>query len=243
MMNNLKSIQDLIEVTNCRFVSLKYLGEKGEIQQIDVPANLILENSEYIIADLDIDLRDSKAFMDPFRSMPTITVFCHKRSIRNLAREKLYELSGSTTHYVDFRASISFWIINNELQKNDFSPMQADPFDLYANLRSEIMSIADEIKIDILSHHYGSSSGESVINISAQNMLKLADDILVTKFIISNCAASYNFMSFFTTPDHKNNLHVSYRDINTNRQVQYEILAHNYAELYELIVTCFRFHQ
>lgn len=236
-MSNFKHIQDLIEVTNCQFVSFKYLGRNGENQQFDIPANLIKTNKEYILNECDIELEESRAFIDPFRSISTVTVFCYKKSADNSAREMLRKLSDSGHHYNNFQASISFWVTNNELEQNDFLPMQADPYDLYANLRSEISSIVDDIKINILSHHYGDSYGESVINISAENIFKLAQDILVTKFIISNCAASYNFLSSFVAFNHSRNLQIICDDKILNKQVRYELLVRNQIELYEALTS------
>jgi glutamine synthetase len=236
-MSDFKHIQDLIEVTNCQFVSFKYLGSNGKNQQFDVPAKLITDRKEYIAKEFDINLAESRAFVDPFRSVPTITVFCYKKSADNSIRATLRTLSDSTQHYNNFQASISFWVTNNELEQNDFLPMQADPYDLYANLRSEISAIADDIKINILSHHYGYSYGESVINISAENIFKLAEDILITKFIISNCAASYNFVSSFVAFNHSRNLRIMYDDMNSHKQVRYEVLVRNQIDLYKSLIT------
>lgn len=236
-MSDFKHIQDLIEVANCQFVSFKYLGPNGENQQFDIPAKLIKDRKDYIAKDFDINLAESRAFMDPFRSAPTITVFCCKRSADSSIRTTLKHLSDSTRNYNNFQASISFWVANNELEQNDFLPMQADPYDLYANLRSEVSSIADDIKINILSHHYGYSYGESVINISAENIFKLAEDILITKFIISNCAASYNFESSFVAFNRSKNLQITYDDMNSHKQVRYEVLVHNQIELYQSLIS------
>lgn len=239
-MSNFKHIHDLIEVTNCQFVSFKYFGKDGQIQQFDIPAKLIKGKEDYIATEFDIDIAESRVFVDPFRSMPTISVFCYKRSGDNSNLVKLQKISDSHRNHNNFQASISFWITNNELEPNDFVPMQADPYDLYANLRSEISVIADEIKINILSHHYGHSYGESVINISAENIFKLAEDILVAKFIISNCAASYNFQSSFVAFNHSRNLQVVCNDINANKLLRCEGLVHNQTELYELLMSFIR---
>lgn len=236
-MSDLQHIQDLIEVTNCQFVSFKYFGGDGQIQQFDVPVKLIQDQREYVTKEFDINLAGSRAFIDPFRSLPTITVFCYKSSSKNSSRVKLQELSNVSQNYNNFRASISFWIINNELEQNDFASMQSDPYDLYANLRSEISSIADDVKINILSHHYGHSYGESVINISAENIYKLAEDISITKFIISNCAASYNFVSSFVVFNHSSNLRIICDAINSNKQLKYEELVRNQIELYDSLLS------
>lgn len=236
-MSDFKNIQDLIEVANCQFVSFKYFTEGGEIQQLDIPAKLINGQEDYIARELDINLADSRVFVDPFRSLPTITVFCHKNSGNNSTRARLQKLSESAQNYNNFQASISFWITNNELEQNNFLPMQADPYDLYANLRSEISCIADNIKINIFSHHYGYSYGESVINISAENLFKLAEDIVVTRFIISNCSASYNFASSFVAFNHSRNLQIRCNDIILHQKLKYELLIHNQIELYELLIS------
>ena len=236
-MSDFQHIQDLIEATDCQFVSFKYCGTNGQNQQFDVPAKLIKARKKDVVKEFDIDLAESRAFLDPFRSIPTVTVFCCKKSADNSMRTKLRILSDSTRHYNNFQASISFWVVSNELESNDFLPMQADPCDLYANLRSEISSIAGDLKINILSHHYGYSYGESVINISADNIFKLAEDILVTKFIISNCAASYNFINSFFAVDHLRNLQITCADVIANKRVIYEVLVRNQIELYQSMIS------
>lgn len=236
-MNNLQPILDLIEVTNCQFVSFKYFAKDGQMQQFDVPAKLIQKQEEYITKEFDINLEQIRAFVDPFRSMPTISVFCYKKAVDNSGLLRLEKIANSNKNCNNFQASISFWVENNELEQNDFVSMQADPYDLYANLRSEISSIADEIKINISSHHYGHSYGESVINISAENIFQLAEDILVMRFIISNCAASYNFQSSFVAFNHSHNLRVMCNHISSNKLLKCEGLIHNQIELYQLLMS------
>lgn len=173
-----------INENNCRFISLKFLGENGILNQIDLSVNNI-PMLKIILNQKNIDLKPIKCFLDPFRSAPTTNIFCIKPAI-NFIRDAIIEFENID----DLTAEISFWVLGDDmLDKTNL--LLADPIDLNANLRAEIIQCLENIGILTTFHYHGSTKNESVIGIRGKTLLNLADNMIITNYIIDNCAASY----------------------------------------------------
>lgn len=199
-----KSEIELVKQNKSQFVSLKFLGDDGALKQIDTSFNNIKEGNLFICSNkVNLKPIDKKNFIDPFRSFPTTSFFCENiasnYSPRKLASTLLSKASESFKP--SLTAEISFWISENSaLNQNSFS---ADPIDKYANLRSDIISTLESININTSIHFHGRTSEESVIGVRGENIVDLADNVIIAKFIIANITESYGLNAQFTLLDNK----------------------------------------
>lgn len=195
----------LVKENKSQFVSLKYIGDEGGLKQVDASFNNINDGKLFVCSN-EINLKpiDNKNFIDPFRSFPTTSFFCEniasKYNSRCLATKLL---SKPQENFIgSLSAEISFWILEDETQAKG-TLLSADPIDKYANLRSDIVSTLESINIGTTIHFHGSTCDESVIGIRGRDVVDLADNIIITKFIIANIADSYGFNIKFTALDSK----------------------------------------
>ncbi|RTK92095.1 MAG: hypothetical protein EKK61_06310 [Rickettsiales bacterium] len=200
-----EEIIQFVKTNNCQFVSLKYLGEDGILNQIDFSANNIsaLKN---IFEQKNIDLVPikNKFFQDPFRSASTLTVFCTNYAIARLRNE--IERINSFEHLkniTNINTEISFWIIDDINNHNNIQYV-ADPIDLGANLRAEIVQCLENIGISTTIHYHGKTEHEYIVGIQGNSLLDLADNITITHFIINNCATSYGKKVIFNQENNSN---------------------------------------
>lgn len=176
------------------FVSLKYLDLQGNLNQIDSASKNILADSNNhgfeVSKNICLLPISSKGFCDPFRAMPTTSFLCVNiadgLNIRKYASKLIYDFSANMV--ATFEAELKFWI-ESPIEKN--SSWKVDPFDLYSNLRSDILDILEKIDIKTTVHMPGSKKGECVIGFKGDNIIDLADNFILAKFVINNVAANY----------------------------------------------------
>lgn len=199
---DIKKVKD----SNCQFVSFKYLDNDSILKQIDIFASDISDQKIYDVTKIgDLKPIEDKSFIDPFRSSPTITFFCLDLANKNDPRQIITEAQEYSKNIfeTDYFAEISFWTdtVSNDLQNYTFA---TDPVDMHANLRSDIVSILNRIGIKTTLHYHGKLNSESVIGVRGITPLDLADNILITKFVIANAASSYGLQIEFTNTDRHN---------------------------------------
>ncbi len=189
---------ELIKQNTSQFVSLKYLDIDGVLKQIDASFSSVKEGSFFICDDnLNLKAISNKNFIDPFRSFPTTSFFCEniisKVNPRILATKLLKALNRSIKSKLSIE--LSFWMENED----DIGlTYVADPIDKHANFRSDVVSILEKIGIRTTFNFHGKTSAESVIGILGDNIIDLADNLILTKYIIANIADSYNLKAQFT---------------------------------------------
>lgn len=191
-----------IEKYEADFVSYKFLDANGRLQQIDALFNGVSED-EIHVCGKDLLLRPYFAIKDPFRSMPTISILCENTGQTQSHRKRLEGCM------VDFLQDIfsekllkinlwqSFFIKPLEINDSNNYILAAEPDDKFADMRSEIFSLLSEMNIDATFHYHGESKNESVIGISDENVVSLADRLIILRYIIRNVAISYGYQANF----------------------------------------------
>ncbi|MFK7967938.1 MAG: hypothetical protein AB8B68_02080 [Rickettsiaceae bacterium] len=172
------------------FVSLKYLDLQGNLNQLDSSSKNILADSNNhgfeVSKNICLLPISSKGFCDPFRALPTTSFLCDNIAddldIREYSNKLVYDLSVNMV--TAFEAEMTFWI-DNTIKEDLF--WKIDPFDHYSNLRSDILERLEQIDIKMP----GNKKGECIIGFKGNNIIDLADNFILTKFIINNVAANY----------------------------------------------------
>ncbi len=193
---------ELVHKHKSKFVSFKYLGDDGFLKQIDVSANSLVGTNIFLAASkLNLRPIKSKAFIDPFRSLLTTSFYCENHSSTVNPRktaEKIYN-SCSYPLFNECFAQISFWVTDEfSGRKTSNLAYIADPTDQQSNLRADIIATLESIGIESTYHYHGRINNESVIGIKGKTLIDLADNIVLTKFVIANVAASYSTTINFT---------------------------------------------
>jgi hypothetical protein len=196
---------ELIHKHKSKFVSFKYLGDDGFLKQIDVStSSLVGTNILFTVNNLNLHPIKSKAFIDPFRSLLTTSFYCENHSSTvnpRKAAEKIYN-SATYPSFNEYFAQISFWIVDEfSEEKSSNLAYIADPIDQQSNLRADIIATLESIGIETTYHYHGRKNNESVIGIKGKTVIDLADNIIITKFVIANVAASYSRTINFTFND------------------------------------------
>lgn len=176
-----------------KFVSFKFLCQNGSILQFDCLSKNI-DAVENISNFEGFDLKPFLIFEDPFRSNPTASVFCYDESLPENYKQKLKDICDKVFGKEDlkFFADVKFYIEDKESSDESKSLLFAsDPVDHWADLRSEIISILDEINIKTTFHCHGSMKNECIIGLEDDNLVSLADKIIVLHYIISNVSRSF----------------------------------------------------
>lgn len=200
---------DLIKKHESKFISFKYVDLNGTLKQIDISSKNIINNIIYI-EDLELNLKPilGKIFIDPFRAITTTTIFCEninaKQNFRKNLLQKL-ELSKNQNMEHDLSLEISFWLQDEMTRsKGDNLLCCADPVDIYANLRSDIIQTLENINLKTTLHYHGKTNNHCVIGISGDNLPDLIDNYYVSKFIIQNIAENYGKIAEFHCQKHNN---------------------------------------
>ena len=196
---------ELIHKHKSKFVSFKYLGDDGFLKQIDVStSSLVGTNILFTVNNLNLHPIKSKAFIDPFRSLLTTSFYCENHSSTvnpRKAAEKIYN-SATYPSFNEYFVQISFWIVDEfSEEKSSNLAYIADPIDQQSNLRADIIATLESIGIETTYHYHGRKNNESVIGIKGKTVIDLADNIVITKFVIANVAASYSRTINFTFND------------------------------------------
>lgn len=183
------------------FVSLKYLDLEGNLNQIDGSAKNILADPNNHGFEVGRNLCllpiGSKGFCDPFRALPTTSFLCYNiaddLNIRKYANKLVYDSAANMV--ATFEAELKFWI-DNPLEEEGF--WKIDPFDHYSNLRSDILDVLEKINIKTTIHMPGNKNGECIIGFRGDNIIDLADNFILAKFVINNVAANYGQKILFS---------------------------------------------
>ena len=189
------------------FVSLKYLDSQGNLNQIDSAAKNILTDPHNHGFELSKNICllpiDSKGFCDPFRSLPTTSFLCVNLAdglnIRKYASKLIYDFLPNMV--ATFEAEIKFWV---EPSEEESDVWKVDPFDCYSNLRSDILETLEKIDIKTTIHMPGNKKGECIIGFKGQNIIDLADNFILTRFVINNIAADYGYRVLFNKDKEQN---------------------------------------
>ena len=193
---------ELVHKHKSKFASFKYLGDDGFLKQIDVSANSLV-GTNILFAENNLNLHPikSKAFIDPFRSLLTTSFYCENHGSTTNPRkaaEKIYN-SAPCPSFNEYFAQINFWVADEfSGEKSSNLAYIADPIDQQANLRADIISTLENIGIESTYHYHGKINNESVIGIKGKTVIDLADNIVITKFVIANVAATYSRCINFT---------------------------------------------
>lgn len=221
MDDSFKKIKQLYLEHECHVISFKYLDENNVFNQIDISAKRYFSDQEYRERHNYLLAHAYNIFLDSFRSVQTITIFCSglSNSLKELRQViKKTNISAEKT----IVSHISFWVIEN-IYKTDACTENIDSnlVDIYANIRSEILLLLEAIGVSVISH-YRKVDNEMCIAIESDNLLELIDNLVIARFTILNCAASYNLKSKLWSPE-KDNLQLSYYSI---KKHSYEYLKH-----------------
>ena len=189
------------------FVSMKYLDLQGNLNQIDSMAKNILADSNNHGFEINQNTCLlpilSKGFCDPFRALPTTSFLCtnigDELNTRRYASKLIDDVPANMI--ANFEAELTFWV--NE-PKDDGGFWKCDPSDRYSNLRGDILSVLESINIKTTIHVSGNRVGECVIGFRGDNIIDLADNFVLAKFVISNVAANYGQTVSFTKDNSHN---------------------------------------
>jgi len=209
-MEILNKILTLANKHSARFVSLNFVDFFGRLRHIDsIATNLNSENSLVMAGDKKFKFIEDKYFFDPFRSHPTIFCFCEEflnmSSPRTSAKYFIEKLG--VLDMISCECEINFLVYpkNNPILSNEDKSLSYDELDKEVNLRTEIIDILENIGIKTTYHCDGSKISECIIGIKAENYLEIADNILITKYVIMNVAESYGQNVIFTSEFDNNN--------------------------------------
>ncbi len=189
------------------FVSLKYLDLQGKLNQLDSSSKNILADSNNhgfeVSKNICLLPISSKGFYDPFRAMPTTSFLCvniaDDLNIRKYASKLVYDFSANMV--ATFEAELKFWI-DSPVAENHF--WKIDPFDHYSNLRSDILDALEKIDIKTTIHMPGNKNGECIVGFQGKNIIDLADNFVLAKFVIDNVAANYGQKVLFNKDKEQN---------------------------------------
>ena len=113
-----------------------------------------------------------------------------------------YKVSANEVSY-KLNSEESIWSSNDEYSTSYHTPCKDGyhtdrPNDITFDLRNDICSIMKDFGIDVKYHHHEvGGSGQLEIEVQMANMQKLADDTLLSKYIIKNTANEYGMAATF----------------------------------------------
>ncbi|MBM3466320.1 MAG: hypothetical protein FJX70_00520 [Alphaproteobacteria bacterium] len=190
----------LVKKNESLFVSLKYLDSKGNLNQIDSATKNILTDPHNhgfeVSKNICLLPIDTKGFSDPFRVLPTTSFFCvnlaDDLNTRKYASKLVYDFLPNMV--ATFEAELKFWI---EPSLEESYSCKVDPFDCYSNFRSDILETLEKIEIKTTIHLSGNRKGECIIGFKGKNIIDLADNFILARFVINNIAADYGYRVIF----------------------------------------------
>lgn len=183
------------------FVSMKYLDLQGNLNQIDSMVKNILADSNNHGFEINSNTCllpiSSKGFCDPFRALPTTSFLCtnigDSLNTRRYASKLIDDVPANMI--ANFEAELTFWVDD---PKDHGGFWKCDPTDSYSNLRGDILSVLESINIKTTIHEPGNRIGECVIGFRGDDIIDLADNFILVKYVISNVAANYGQTVSFT---------------------------------------------
>lgn len=189
------------------FISLKYLDDDGVLREIDYSANSIKQDPP-TLRNSFLKILDGKHFIDPFRSHSTLSIFCDNLLLSKPLRSITEKILKNRTTNDKYSAFIHFWpMVNNQYQS------KVNYVDNYSNLRSEILKTLELSGIETKTHYYNIKSKSCAVGIAGNSIIELADNIIISRYIISNVAASYGFNLQYTNNNFPNlDLHLTVKE-------------------------------
>ncbi len=226
---------NLVKQNDSEFVSLKYLDVHGRLCQLDFLAKNMVADFDNKGLKLREDLHlipiDGKAFIDPFRALPTTSFLCNNiakgSDIRGYASKILFDYDITSSVALE----LTFWILNEHNSVSDQESCLADPFDIYSNLRSDILQHLELLGICTIFHRVGRNVSENMLSFKANNIEDLSDNVILAKFIINNIAANYGKKVVFNQVN-QNNFKLLFNFSNND----YEKFAEHYIVNRELLL-------
>jgi glutamine synthetase len=200
-MEIIDKILDLAKQYSARFLSLGFVDITGKLQQRNVIiTSLNITKDIALIEDKKLKLIEDKFFFDPFRSHPTIFCFCQDLSSEFDYRSNAkYSIDSALINHIPCEGKLNFLLhCQNKNLLPAYEYVESEPLDKLVNLRSEIMDILDNIGIKTTYHYNGSDLCQCLIGMKANNLLDMADNIILAKYIIKNVAQSYGKYVTFT---------------------------------------------
>ena len=186
-------IVELVKRHNANFISLKYIDEDGFLRQVDCSLEAYQNQGAFISNKVKLRNLPGKAFLDPFRSQPTITVFCENIASAKNSRAVAAEIITSANNSFEPKLAVrlNFWLEEDDEEVVENHQFIADPIDKHANLRSDIISTLEKIGIKTGVHFHGKDFAMSVVEILGDNIIDLADNIIIARFVIANVVEAY----------------------------------------------------
>lgn len=209
-------IRKIINDNKIEFISLKWVDIEGQLRQIDMPVKQFeSRNSE--LQDYNLIPYFNTAFIDPFRSLPTLNILCSYNILDTR------QIAISTNEFlinqnIDLKIAqaIEFFIFDDngdnvrsannmdhegEYKKNkdeeQASKFAVDPFDKLVNIRAEISKILQEIGIDVSLHYHSSYPSQCSIALLQVPFIQAADNLIIAKYVIRQVVASYGKTATF----------------------------------------------
>ncbi len=193
-----KNDLDIIRNNGSSFVSFKFINGSGQLLSIDslVQSNL---RADFTIGNKTHRLKPFLSFEDPFRSHPTTSFLCedlssfpnHRQDLIKAEKQNNKSTSG-LSRYIS--AKLLFCTSRLEKDCNASYMLCSQPIDQFADMRSDMVKTMYESGINVNSHYHGLGYEESIIAICGNNLVKLADDIVLGLYIIKNVAAGYGVL-------------------------------------------------
>ena len=192
--NDLNAIRD----NGSSFVSFKFINDSGQLLSIDSLARSNLR-SDFTVDGKIYRLKPFLSFEDPFRSHPTTSFLCEDLSSFPNHRQNLVKAEEEGVDLtLGLHSSISAKLLfcANGVEKSDNASYMlcSAPIDKFSDMRADMIKAMHEAGIDVGGHYHGMKEAESIIGICANNLVKLADDIVLTFYIIRNIAAGYGVL-------------------------------------------------
>jgi hypothetical protein len=197
-----KGIRERITQSGANFVSIKYLDASKGLTEFDLAAELFANHSWHDIALMFpfmpiMQLRPVRYFLDPFRAMPTISVFCtNNTGITKTSYDFLQQLCQQVDN-----DKISSVIVTMQIPTQEAinpNSVRLPGADFYANMRSDLMLVLNNIGLRAIAHYKNLDQDHgreyNAITLQFSNFHHLISDIITTKWVLSNVYANYNLI-------------------------------------------------
>lgn len=188
------------------FISFKYLDDDGSLRQYDAASRNV--SSDLIVHGANHPkLIPIKQFCDPFRSYPTLSIFC----VNAEGLKKRDFLTKIEAFNAPVDAHISFWRTPNSQANGD----------IYTDLRSEILKNLEELDIVTTIHYYKKITCQNVVGMVCKNILEVIDNVVIARYLIENLATGYGFEVAF---ENENNVNLTLNFLQSNQMQEIELL-------------------
>ncbi|RCK73991.1 MAG: Glutamine synthetase type I [Ignavibacteriae bacterium] len=241
-----EKLMEFIKKHQIKFIDLKTIDLVGRLHHITLPyedglleylteEGIGFDGSSYGFSKVEqsdmILMPDfSTAILDPFRNIPTLSVFTEihltdskksrfnqdGRFVAKKAQEYLLQtgiadesLWGPEFEFYifskvefDTRTASSFYRVEHEEEFFQNAYHAANPFDIYDDFRDEATILFQQMGINVKYHHHEvGERGQQEIEIQFDNLLAISDKIVLAKYLLFNLARRHNiFITFMPKP-------------------------------------------